>query len=135
MDPFKVIRHTLFDIHPLSYRVKKVSPNQEFMNRTLFVRIIKQLQKIEVRRDLMQDEMGIDMTAYEEDFFQVIENLMKLHFSKEQLGLIQTYLYQLLPDKEWDGKITLTKGNKQVDLPFKDPNDVYKVIVSFDKKL
>jgi|TARA_R100000027_G_C2239870_1_gene91657 hypothetical protein len=133
MDPFKVIRHTLFDIHPISYRVKRVEPNKELMNRNLFIRIIKDLQNIEVRRDLMQDEMGIDMTAYEESFFQVIENLMKLHFNKEQLGLIQTYLYTLLPDKDWDGQITLKRGSKEVDLPFRNPSDVYAVIVSLDK--
>jgi len=133
MDPYKTIRQTLFEIHPLSYRIKRVEPNKEFMERTLFIRIIKQLQRIENRRDVMQDEMGIDMTAYENDFFEVIENLMKLHFNKEQLGLIQTYLYTLLPDEEWDGSITLKRGDKSVDLPFKDPTDVYAVIISLNK--
>jgi hypothetical protein len=122
MDPYKVIRATLFDIHPLSYRIKRTVPNKEFMNKNLFVRVIKQLQRIESRRDIMQDEMGIDMTVYENDFFDVIENLMKMHFNKEQLGLIQTYLYTLLPDPDWDGH-----------LAFKDPLDVYAVILSLDK--
>jgi len=133
MDPYKVIRATLFDIHPLSYRIKRTVPNKEFMNKNLFVRVIKQLQRIESRRDTMQDEMGIDMTVYENDFFDVIENLMKMHFNKEQLGLIQTYLYTLLPDPDWDGQITLKRGEKEVDLAFKDPLDVYAVILSLDK--
>ena len=46
MDPYKVIRATLFDIHPLSYRIKRTEPNKEFMNKNLFVRVIKQLQRI-----------------------------------------------------------------------------------------
>lgn len=133
MDPYKTIRQTLFEIHPLSYRIKRVEPNKEFMERTLFVKIIKQLQRIEDRRDVMQDEMGIDMTAYENDFFEVIDNLMKLHFNKEQLALIQTYLYTLCPDEEWDGKITLKKGGEEVELPFKEPHEVYKVVTSFIK--
>ena len=65
--------------------------------------------------------------------FDVIENLMKMHFNKEQLGLIQTYLYTLLPDPDWDGQITLKRGEKEVDLAFKDPLDVYAVILSLEK--
>ena len=133
MDPYKVIRATLFDIHPLSYRIKRTEPNKEFMNKNLFVRVIKQLQRIESRRDTMQDEMGIDMTVYENDFFDVIENLMKMHFNKEQLALIQMYLYQLVPDKEWDGTITITKDNKDKIVPFKKLEDVWDVITMVSK--
>jgi len=73
----------------------------------------------------------MDMTAYEDQFFNVIENLMKMHFSMEQLALIQMYLYQLAPDKEWDGTITLEKNQKETTHPFKTPEDVWKVISSY----
>ena len=58
---------------------------------------------------------------------------MKMHFSKEQLALIQMYLYQLVPDKEWDGTITVTKNKVEENVPFKKPEDVWKVITNFVK--
>ena len=82
-------------------------------------------------RDFMQAEIGMDVTAYEDSFFDVIENLMKLYFNKHQLGLIQTYLYQLLPDKEWDGTITLEKKGKSNTVPFKTADEVWEVIKNF----
>lgn len=133
IDPKKKLREVLFSIHPLSYRIKATEPSKEVMDKKLFTEIIKGLKKIEDRRDFIQEEIGMDMTAYEDQFFHVIENLMKLHFNKEQLALIQLYLYQLVPDKDWDGTITIQKGNKEEVVPFKQPIDVWNVVSSLQK--
>ena len=131
IDPKKRIRQVLFSIHPLSYRIKIKSPDKKIMDKKLFIQVLTQLRKIEDRRDFMADEIGMDMTLYEEQFFSVIENLMKMHFSKEQLALIQMYLYQLSPDKEWDGTITLEKNKKETKHPFKTPEQVWMIINTF----
>lgn len=133
IDPKKKLRETLFSIHKLSYRIKVTEPPKELMEKKLFVEIIDALRKIEDRRDFMQDEIGMDMTAYEDQFFHVIENLMKLHFNKEQLALIQLYLYQLVPDKEWDGTITIEVGKTEKVVAFKSASDVWDVVNSLQK--
>ena len=99
------------------------------MDKKLFIDVIEGLKKIEDRRDFMQDEIGMDMTMYEDQFFVVIENLLKLHFNKEQLAIIQLYLYQLVPDKDWDGTITITKDGKNEEVvQFREATDVWNVI-------
>lgn len=128
IDPKKKLRQVLFSVYPLSYRIKATEPPREHMEKKLFIEIIEALKKIEDRRDFMQDEIGMDMTVYEDQFFQVIENLMKLHFNKEQLAIIQLYLYQLVPDKDWDGTITVQKEDKEEVVRFKEPVDVWNVI-------
>lgn len=128
IDPKKKLRQVLYSIHPLSYRIKVTEPPKELMEKKLFIEIIDSLKKIEDRRDFMQEEIGMDMTAYEDQFFHVIENLMKLHFNKEQLAIIQLYLYQLVPDKDWDGTITIQKEDKEETVRFKEPIDVWNVI-------
>lgn len=128
IDPKKKLRQVLFSIHPLSYRIKATEPPKELMEKKLFIEIIDSLKKIEDRRDFMQEEIGMDMTAYEDQFFHVIENLMKLYFNKEQLAIIQLYLYQLVPDKDWDGTITIEKNKKELQVNFKTPEDVWRVI-------
>jgi len=133
IDPKKRIRQTLFSIHPLSYRIKVKSPDKETMDKKLFIQVIKQLRQIEERRDFMAEEIGMDMTSYEDQFFNVIENLMKMHFKKEQLALIQMYLYQLVPDKEWDGTITIEKNKQEEIVPFKTPEEVWSVIKKFEE--
>jgi hypothetical protein len=131
VDPKKRLRQTLHSIFPLSYRIKQITPDRETMNKKLFIQVIDALRQIDDRRDFMHAEIGMDMTAYEDQFFQVIENLMKMHFSKEQLALIQMYLYQLTPDKDWDGTITVEKNKVEKVVNFKTADDLWNVISSF----
>lgn len=133
LDPKKRIRQTLNSIYPLSYRIKFKEPSKESMDKKLFVQVLENLKRIEERRDFMVEEIGMDMTAYEDQFFAVIEDLMKMHFNKEQLALIQMYVYQLVPDKEWDGTITIEKNKVEEVVEFKNPSDVWKVITIFNK--
>jgi len=127
-DPKKYLRKTLHSIHPISWRIRSITPDKKTMNKLAFIRIMKGLRKIEDRRDFMQDEIGMDMTAYEDQFFAIIEDLLKLVFNKEQVALIQMYLFQLTPDKEWDGTITIEKDKKEQRVKFRTPEDVWKVI-------
>ena len=132
IDPKKKLRQVLFYLHPLSYRIKQIQPSKEIMTRKIFVETIQELRKIEDRTDFLQSEIGMDVHTYENSFFLVIENLMKLAFNKEQLALIQLYLYQLVPDKDWDGTITIEKEKQEAIVNFKTPEDVWDVIKKFD---
>lgn len=134
MEPIKSLRKTFFALHPLSYRIKSIEPSREQMEKKLFIEIIDTLLKIDDRRDFMQEEIGVDMTTYEDQFFLVIENLMKLHFSKEQMALIQLYVYQLKPDKEWDGTITIEDVDTDTEkvVNFKTPTDLWNVVNSIN---
>ena len=131
IDPKKKVRQVLFSIHPLSYRIKVKEPSKDTMDKKLFIEVLEQMKLIEERRDFMEAEIGMDMTQYEDQFFSVIENLMKMHFKKEQLALIQMYLYQLVPDKEWDGTITVEANKEEKEVNFKTPEDVWNVISLF----
>lgn len=122
------IRSVLKSKINVSYRIGIKEPDQETMNKQIFVKIIDQLKKIEERSDFLVEEIGMDMAAYEDQFFEVIENLFKLAFNKSQLGLIQMYLYQLSPDKEWDGTIVLNDGSEEKVVEFKTATDVWEVI-------
>lgn len=133
IDPKKKLRSTLYNIHKVSYRIKIKSLDKETMDKKAFIEVIRTLRKIEERRDFMQSEIGLDMTTYEDEFFYVIENLLKMTFNKQQLSLIQMYLFQLLPDKDWDGTITLNHDNKEKIVMFKSPTDIWKVVKLFEE--
>jgi hypothetical protein len=127
------IRSVLKSRLDVNYRIRTKEPDKETVNKKVFIEVIEGLKKIEDRKDFLADEIGMDMTLYEDEFFNVIENLFKLVFNKSQLGLIQTYLYQLTPDKEWDGTITVEVGKEEKTYPFKSPLDVWEVIKKFEK--
>jgi len=130
--PNKNIREVLFSIIPASYRIKKVPMSTELSDRKLFVETIKVLKKIEDRKDFMLSEIGMDVTAYEDMFFRVIENLFKIAFSKQQTQLIQDYLYDLSPDREWHGYVKIKIDNKEERMfDIKTPEKLWSVLKNF----
>jgi hypothetical protein len=103
---------------------------REVIEKKLFIENIILLREIEDRRDFMEEEIGVDMSIYEEKFLQIIENLFKIHFSKEQFALIQYYLYQVPNIDNWDGMIDLSDGKDMITVKFETPEEVWNVITS-----
>lgn len=106
---------------------------RDLMEKKLFIESILLLKEIEDRRDFMEEELGVDMSVYEEKFLQVIENLFKVHFSKEQFSLIQYYLYQTPTIVDWDGMIDISDGKEVITVKFETPDQVWNVINSLNK--
>jgi len=113
-----------------SVRISEKDMARDVIEKKLFIENIILLREIEDRRDFMEEEIGVDMSIYEEKFLQVIENLFKIHFSKEQFALIQYYLYQVPTLVDWDGKIDLSDGKEMITVDFETPEQVWNVITS-----
>jgi hypothetical protein len=112
----------------VSIREKDIA--RDIMDKKLFIESIILLREIEDRRDFMEEEIGMDMSMYEEKFLQIIENLFKLHFNKEQFALIQYYLYKVPTIEGWDGMIDLSDGKEMITVKFETPDEVWTVINS-----
>ena len=116
-----------------SVTVSEKSANIDSMEKKLFIEALILLREIEDRRDFMEEELGVDLSVYEEKFLQVIENLFKIHYNKEQLALIQYYIYQIPILDKFDGKVDLSDGKEIITVDFKTPEDVYNVVSSLKK--
>ena len=126
------VRKVLKNVLNLKFNIKPLTPSQEQIDKKLFIDILKTMKEIQDRSYFLESEIGIATVGYEDKFYRVIESLFKLHFNKEQLSLIQLYLYELSPDKTWDGMLDLDlkeKGTQTVR--FKEPVDVWEVLTFF----
>jgi hypothetical protein len=125
----QIIRTALKRHLPGRFIIKAKGLDRKSMNRKLFIETLTTLREIEDRTDFLGTELGLDVTAYENKFFHVIENLLKMHFSKDQLALIQYWLYQLPKEKEYAGTIKITQGKSEKEVPFKTPSDVWQAVL------
>lgn len=126
----KELRRELNNYLKANVVIRERDMARDIIEKKLFIENLILLREIEDRRDFMEEELGVDMTTYEEKFLQVIENLFKAHFSKEQFALIQYYLYQVPTLIDWDGKIDLSDGKDTITVDFKTPEQVWDVITS-----
>ena len=130
----KELRKVLNNYLKGNVSIKERDMAREVIEKKLFIENIILLKEIEDRRDFMEEEIGVDMSIYEEKFLQVIENLFKIHFNKEQFALIQYYLYQVPTIVDWDGKIDLSDGKEMITVDFETPEQVWNVISSLKIK-
>lgn len=126
----KELRKALNNYLRGSVRIKEKDMARDLMEKKLFIESIILLKEIEDRRDFMEEEIGMDMSMYEEKFLQIIENLFKVHFTKEQFALIQYYLYKVPSIEDWDGMIDITDGKDVITVKFETPDQVWTVISS-----
>tara|TARA_Y100001972_G_scaffold129253_1_gene195742 strand:+ start:7557 stop:7955 length:399 start_codon:yes stop_codon:yes gene_type:complete len=127
----KQLRNILKNSLNLRFNIKSKRPDPEQVSKSLFIDTMKTMNDIQDRSSFLAQEMGIDIVGFEDRYFRVIENLFKLNFNQEQLSLIQLYLYELNPDKNWDGTIELQLKEDTKVVSFKDPKDVWEVINLF----
>ena len=100
------------------------------MDKKLFVESILLLKEIEDRRDFMEEELGVDMSIYEEKFLFIIENLFRLHFSNDQVALIQYFIYEVPLLEDWNGKLEIPNGKQSVVVALETPEDLWSVVNS-----
>jgi|TARA_A100001391_G_scaffold41346_3_gene23694 hypothetical protein len=129
MNKFKAsIKQTFFSLHKVPFRIKQKQLDRTSVNQKLFFDFLQNMQRIEIRREKLLD-IGLDVTAYEDMFFHVIESLLNLTFNKKQLELLHTYLYELAPNPDWDGTIKLKINEKEERIVnLKTPKDVWEVL-------
>ena len=129
----KELKKTLNSFLKANVTVTERDMARDIIEKKLFIESIILLREIEDRRDFMEDEIGMDMSVYEEKFLQIIENLFRVHFTKEQFALIQYYLYKVPTIENWDGMIDITDGKEMMTVKFETPDQVWNVINSLKK--
>lgn len=133
MNEKTAIRSIVKNYLQVNFKLKLKEQDRNLMNKKLFIETITILREIEDRRDFMEEEIGLDPTVYEEKFIQVIENLFRMIFNKQQITLVNLYLFDLVHDKDWDGKLQLDLkiGSGEVQqqvFDFRTPEQVWNVI-------
>jgi hypothetical protein len=72
---------------------RRLKKTQEDQKRILFCRIIDNIVMAEERAISLDEGYQIDMSKYNEMFFDIITSFLSFSFNKQQINLINFYLY------------------------------------------
>ena len=73
----------------------------------------------------IQTDLNIDLTSYDETFYEAIDNLFLLHFGKEASELIYFYLYERIDPDGTVNELEDVNGNPLI---LNSPMDLWNVI-------
>lgn len=93
------VKKSIEDIIGSDTFLKAKRKTEDDIQREIFEHVIRLLDEIEVRSNILGTDIKVDFTEYDEKFYLVIDNLLNLHFGKEAHEIIFFYLYDRInPD-------------------------------------
>ena len=119
------VRISISEILGQPTSIRKVKKTNEDKKKTNFINLISVLRDVEDRDMMMLGMMGIDMDNHNNPFYTAIDILMEMSFSKDQINIINWFLYdRVFTEERIDD---LYDENEQI-IPMNTIEELYKYI-------
>jgi hypothetical protein len=93
-DPLNLLKQSLDQLLQADTSIKRKNKKAFDQKRDLFIHLINQFEYAISKSYLLEKDFAIDLSKYEENFYQVIDSLVLLSFGKEVYELLSFYFYE-----------------------------------------
>jgi hypothetical protein len=101
-------------------------------NKFVFINIIDNIEFLLFRDQELKSQFGFSLEDHNNMFFNVIDMLLEMNYTKDELELINFYLYGRLNE---DGTINSLSNQTTGDIVILEtPEDLWNVLQDFKKK-
>jgi hypothetical protein len=119
------VKQTLETMIGTDLSLKRKKKSEHDLNRELFEKIIIALERANIRTALVGTEFDIDLSKYDETFYEVIDNLMLMQFGKQAAEVIFFYVYERMNP---DGSINELRDTNDTPIVLNSPSDLWDLI-------
>lgn len=105
--------------------IRRKNRSEKNKKKTLFINLIKKYDDALVRSMMMDNQFRLDLSSYEETFYQMIDDLILLTYGEDIYQLIAFYFFERIND---DGTENFIVGPNMEQIFIKTPNDLYDTI-------
>lgn len=112
--------------------LRRKSITKKDFNKFAFINIIDNIEYLIFRDQELEEQFGVSMESHNNLFFNVIDMLLEMNFTKDELEIINLYLYGRFNE---DGtQNTLTEQNTGELIILDTSEDLWNVIQDLSKK-
>ena len=119
------VKTTLETMIGTDLSLKRKKKSEHDLNKELFEKIIIALERANIRTALVGTEFEIDLSKYDETFYEVIDNLMIMQFGKQASEVIFFYVYERMNP---DGTINELRDLNDIPIILNSPTDLWDLI-------
>ena len=119
------VRQTLETMIGTDLSLKRKKKSEYDLNKELFEKIVIALERTNIRTALVGTEFNIDLSKYDETFYEVIDNLMLMQFGKQASEVIFFYVYERMNP---DGSINELRDTNDTPIVLNNPTDLWDLI-------
>jgi hypothetical protein len=119
------VKQTLETMIGTDLSLKRKKKSEHDLNRELFEKIIIALERANIRTALVGTEFEIDLSKYDETFYEVIDNLMVMQFGKQAAEVIFFYVYERMNP---DGSVNELRDINDNPIVLNSPTELWDLI-------
>ena len=131
-DNVKKIKSYIDDILGTKSSLRQKLPSKTSHEKDLFCEILQNLHFVNSRTMGMKHDYKVNMMDYDDPFYVIIDNLIKLNYTLEQQNIINWWLYEkFLPTGD---SLNLLDKNTDEEIPTDTPEDIFEILNDLEKK-
>ena len=119
------VKTTLETMIGTDLSLKRKKKSEHDLNKELFEKIIIALERTNIRTALVGTEFDVDLSKYDETFYEVIDNLMLMQFGKQAAEVIFFYVYERMNP---DGTINELRDVNDNPIILNSPSELWDLI-------
>lgn len=132
-DPLDSLRKSLDQLLQADTSIKRKNKKSFDQKRDLFIDIVNQIEFNITQSYLLEKDFKIDLSKYEEGFYQIIDSLILFSFGKDVYELLSFYFYERFnPDGSQNGLIIEETGEEMF---IENASELWELIVRVNPKL
>lgn len=105
--------------------LKRAKKTAEDHQKVLFYRFIDSMIALDIRTVNLDQAFFMDMRKYDSAFYAAIDDLMEMYFNKNQIRLINFYLYERITD---DGHMVELMDDTDTIIDMSTPEKLYNEV-------
>jgi hypothetical protein len=119
------VKQTLETMIGTDLSLKRKKKSEHDLNRDMFEKIIIALEKANIRTAIIGTEFDLDLSKYDESFYEVIDNLVMMLFGKQASEVIFFYVYERMNP---DGSINELRDVNDNPVILNNPTDLWELV-------
>ena len=119
------IKQSLENILNADFKIKRKKRTELDIQRDLFFKIVLSLEKLNMRSNVLNIDLDIDLTKYDEVCYDLVDDLLLLHFRKDIAEIVFFYVYDRI---DQDGNIIYLKDSNGNPVILDNVNDLWNLI-------
>jgi hypothetical protein len=119
------VKQTLETMIGTDLSLKRKKKSEHDLNKDMFEKIIIALEKANIRTAIVGAEFDLDLSKYDESFYEVIDNLIMMQFGKQASEVIFFYVYERMNP---DGSVNELRDTNDNPVILNNPTDLWELV-------
>ena len=129
-DPLNNLKQSLDQLLQADTSIKRKNRKIYDQKKELFINLINQFETSITRSYLMEKDFKVDLSKYEENFYQVIDSLILLAFGKQIYEILSFYFYDRYNPDGTQNSIIIQETDEEIELD--NVEDLWNIVVSIN---